>query len=100
MNTHQIVFSNVDETMSNRTMIYTELIKKSFKKLIFCIKPIKKTNNANHSTNIQKTNSPKAGADPGIPLRVGGFCVLISNFNIYNTKKGQKPKYIVHINKK
>jgi hypothetical protein len=40
------------------------------------------------------------GADPGIPLRVGGFCILISNFNIYNTKKGQKPKYIVHINKK
>jgi hypothetical protein len=40
------------------------------------------------------------GADPGIPLRVGGFCVLISNFNIYNTKKDQKPKYIVHINKK
>jgi hypothetical protein len=41
-----------------------------------------------------------SGADPGIPLRVGGFCILISNFNIYNTKKGQKPKYIVHINKK
>ena len=59
MKTHQIVFSSVDETMSNRRMIYTELIKKSFKKFIFCIKPIKKTNNANHSTNIQKTNSPK-----------------------------------------
>ena len=40
------------------------------------------------------------GVDPGIPLRVGGFCILISNFNIYNIKKGQKPKYIVHINKK
>jgi hypothetical protein len=36
--------------------------------------------------------------DPGIPFKVGTFCILISNFNIYNTKKGQKPKYIVHIN--
>ena len=25
---------------------------------------------------------------------------LISNFNTYNIKKGQKPKYIVYINKK
>jgi hypothetical protein len=49
---------------------------------------------------VGQTTTHGAGADPGIPLRVGGFSILISNFNIYNTKKGQKPKYIVHINKK
>ena len=52
-----------------------------------------------------------SGADPGILFRVGIFCLLISNFNTYNTKKGpnfdtyntkkgQKLKYIVYINKK
>ena len=49
--------------------------------------------------NIQ-TNERDTGADSGISFRVGTFCLLISNFNTYNIKKGQKPKYIVYINKK
>ena len=31
----------------------------------------------------------QAGADLGIPSRVGTFCLLISNFNTYNTKKAK-----------
>ncbi len=42
------------------------------------------------STIFLKQNSVGSGADPGIPLRVGDFCILISNFNIYNTKKRPK----------
>ena len=49
--------------------------------------------------NIQ-TNGRDTGADSGISFKVGTFCLLISNFNTYNIKKGQKPKYIVYINKK
>jgi hypothetical protein len=49
---------------------------------------------------VEFPTSKQAGADLGILFRVGTFYLLISNFNTYNTKKGQKPKYIVYINKK
>ena len=37
------------------------------------------------------------GADPGIPLRVGDFCILISNFNIYIIQKKAKSRNILFI---
>jgi hypothetical protein len=43
-------------------------------------------------------DSPRGGSKNFI--QGGHLLSLISNFNTYNTKKGQKPKYIVYINKK
>ena len=47
---------------------------------------------------VYRTFLLHAGVDPGISFRVGTFCLLISNFNTYNTSNPHS--IVLHSNKK